>query len=326
MNKSQPDTFIDHTDWHSICKAHRFSHQAMATTFEIFIVYNDARYAEQAAWAAFDELDRLEVELSRFIENSDVSRINNLTVNQPLQIGLDTFECLERSVRIHTDTVGAFDVTIGPLLDCWFDKDETGKVPSEEQLSLAHKCTGMNLIKLNEDEHTVELSADGVRIDLGGIGKGYAIDKMAELLNEWSVNTALIHSGHSTVLAVGNPPGAKGWPVTLNNPANRRQSLAHLYLQDRAVSGSGLQKGRHIIDPITAQPVEDKSAGWACAPDAATADALSTAFMVMPPEQVEQYCLNHPGTLAMLITEHRGEEAARERILRYGQWEADLSQ
>ena len=80
MNKSQPDTFIDNTDWDSICKAHRFSHQAMATTFEVFIVHGDARYAEQAAWAAFDELDRLEAELSRFIENSDISRINNLLI------------------------------------------------------------------------------------------------------------------------------------------------------------------------------------------------------------------------------------------------------
>jgi len=109
-----------------------------------------------------------------------------------------------------------------------------------------------------------------------------------------------------------------------SNPADTMQTLAFLYLQDRAVSGSGLQKGRHIIDPRTAQPVEGKSAAWACAPQAATADALSTAFIVMSPEQVNKYCLSHSDVLAMIVTGERSAERQKEKILRFGPWKEFL--
>ncbi len=300
--------------------SHRFCHKAMTTTFEIFTVHTDARYAQQAAWAAFDELDRLERELSRFIENSDISRLNNLTAGQSLLVGPAAFECLQLCVRMYAETNGAFDITIGSLMDCWVGKDKTMRTPSKEQLNLARQHTGLHLIKLDEAQHTVQLLGKGVQIDLGGIGKGYAIDRMAELLGDWSIDTALIHGGYSSVLALGKPPGTKGWPVTLNNPGNRKQSLVRLYLQDRAVSGSGLQKGRYIIDPRTAQLVEGKRAAWAYGPDAATADALSTAFMVMSPDEVEQYCCRHSDVLSMIVTKGRDTETQKDKILRFGSW------
>jgi len=143
-------------------------------------------------------------------------------------------------------------------------------------------------------------------------------------LDDWGIDAALIHSGCSSVLAIGTPPGKKGWPLTLSSPAGSKQTLAYLYLWDRAVSGSGLQKGWHIIDPRTIQLVEGKSAAWACASDAATADALSTAFMVMSPEQVKQYCLSHSDVLAMIITGEHSAEAQKEKVLRYGHWKKFL--
>jgi thiamine biosynthesis lipoprotein len=328
-------------NWDSVSASARFSHQAMATTFEIIIQHDDSRYAEQAARQAFDELDRLEGELSRFVENSDISRINNLSPEEPLLVGLATFECLQLSARIHAETHGAFDVTIGSLLRCWLNKDKTLRNPSEGELSLARQRTGMNLIKLNEAQHTVELlaspcrkaSPSGVQIDLGGVGKGYALDVMAELLRDWSIDTALIHGGFSTVLAINAPAGvpafgggpAKGWPLTLSNPLHRSQTLAYVHLHDRAVSGSGVQKGQHIIDPRTARPVQAKQAAWACARNGATADALSTAFMVMSPEEIERYCVRHPDTLAMVILKDP-EGGQKDKILHFGHWnEGDLS-
>ena len=321
MTQPKPDNVFVRSNWDSISGMHRFSHQAMATIFEIFIIHTDAKYAEQAAWAAFDELDRLEAELSRFIENSDISRINNLTANQPLQIGLSAFECLQLSSLIYNETNGAFDVTIGALLDCWLNKDKTIHCPSKEKLALARQHTGTELFKLDEANHTVQLLTSPLQIDLGGIGKGCAIDQMAKLLDDWGIYTALIHSGFSSVWAIGAPPDIKGWPLTLSNPHNRKQTLAYLYLQNRAVSSSGLQKGQHIIDPRTARPVEDKIAAWACAPDAATADALSTAFMVMSPDEVKQYCTNHPNVSTMVVLQQQGKK--KEKILRYGPWKED---
>jgi len=299
----------------------RFSHEAMATTFEFIIVHEDERYASQAAVAAFDEVDRLERELSRFIENSDVARINSAGANQPLQLGLDTFECLKIAERVYTETNGAFDITIGTLLKCWRNEDGTPRNPSPKEVDLARLHTGTNLLELNETEHTVKLSASGVQIDLGGIGKGYAVDHVAELLREWSIDVALISGGYSSVLALDAPPGKKGWPLTLTNPAGQREILARPFLQNGALSGSGVQKGGHIIDPRTARAVEGRRAAWSSAPDAATADALSTAFMIMDLDEIKQYCSLHPETVGMVILDEQDESTPEEKILRFGAWE-----
>lgn len=320
-DSSQPDINIVGSMLDSISAVHRFSHNAMATTFEVIIIHKDAHYAQQAAWAAFDELDKLEQQLSQFVENSDISRINNLAANQPLQIGPAAFECLQLCASLYGQTNEAFDITIGSLMDCWLNDDKTMRKPSEEQLKQARQRTGMHLVKLDETEHTVQLLTSPVQIDLGGVGKGYAIDQMAKLLSDWSIDTALIQSGCSSVLALGGPNGTKGWHLTSSNPPNRKQTLAHIYLQDRAISASGLQKGQHIIDPTTAQPVEAKIAAWASAPAAATADALSTAFMVMSPNQIKQYCLSHQDTSAIVVAEDQAGKT--QKILRYGLWGQD---
>jgi len=318
MNQPPQETCFVQSDCQSIPGMKRFCHEAMATTFEVIIVYDDDRYARQAAAAAFDEVDRLEGELSRFIENSDITRINNLPANQPLRLGLEAFECLQLSCRIYAQTNGAFDITIGSLLSLWRNEDGTPRTPSQEELNLARQHTGTHLLKLDEDEHTVRLLAAPIQIDLGGIGKGFAVDRMAELLREWSIETALISGGYSSVLALDAPVDTKGWPLTLSNPDNRKQILARPYLQGRALSGSGLQKGQHIIEPRTAQPVKGKCAAWASAPDAATADALSTAFMVMSPDEIRQYCLRHPDVLAMIMLESEGKDAQKDKILHFG--------
>ena len=320
MNQPQEEICFVKNNWDSIPGMQRFSHEAMATTFEVIILHEDARYAQQAARAAFDELDRLEQELSRFIENSDISRINNLAPKGSLRVGLDAFECLQISTRIYDETNGAFDITIGTLLDCWLNEDKTMRTPSKEQLNFARERTGIHFLELDEAEHTVQVPSNPVQIDLGGIGKGYAVDRMAELLRDWSIDTAVIHGGYSSVLALDAPSKTKGWPLTLSSPVNRKQTLAGLHLQGRALSGSGLQQGRHIIDPRTARPVEGRCAAWACAADAATADALSTAFMVMSPDEVRQYCSRHQDVLAMLILHDETKKKQKEKILHFGQW------
>jgi thiamine biosynthesis lipoprotein len=318
----------------------RFSHEAMATTFELLIVHEDERYASQAAVAAFDQVDRLEHELSRFLENSDVTRINNLPANQPLQLGLDTFECLKIAERIYADTNGAFDITIGTLLKCWRNDDGSPRKPSPKEIDIARMHTGTNLIELNEAEHTIMLSASPMQIDLGGIGKGYAVDRVAELLREWSIDVALISGGYSSVLALDAPPKyfrfsiadcrsknrqlIKGWPLTMTNPAGSREILARPFLQNAALSGSGIQKGGHIIDPRTARAVKGRRAAWTYAPDAATADALSTAFMIMGLGEIKKYCAKHTDTLAMVILATQSEEKPQQKILPFGQWESIL--
>jgi len=321
-SKPPPQTPFVNADWSAGLDIHRFSHQAMATTFEVVVQYEDRLYAQQAASAAFTELDRIEGELSRYLETSDVTRINHLPAAQALSIGLDTFECLAIGAEIHGQTGGAFDMTVGFLVDAWLDQEKRPRTPSAEELKFAREHTGMHLIVLDEPTHAVGLMKSPVRVDTGGIGKGYGIDRMAELLREWSIDQALIHGGFSSVLALDAPSGAKGWPVTLSHPHDRQHTLARLDMENIAVSGSGVEKGQHIVDPRIARPIEGKVAAWSVAPDATRADALSTAFMVMKPEEVEAYCTEHPNVRALLIVDSQ-EPGSTERIISIGRWKPD---
>ncbi len=303
----------------AIPNLHRFAHKAMATIYEIFIINEDAGYAQQAAYAAFEELDRLEQELSRFLPNSDITRISKLAAQQPLCLGLDAFECLKLSKRISEETNGAFDVTVGPLMQCWLNPDKTLRSPSAEELTEARRHIGMTLLDLDEAQHTVTLQASSVHVDLGAVGKGYAVDVMTNLLREWDIEIALLHGGRSSVFALGAPPEKSGWPLTLSHPQRPGEILNHLNLCDQAISGSGLQKGQHIINPRTGQPLSGKRATWAITPDAATSDAISTAFMNMPPEEIAVYCEQHHGVRALLVTQD--EDSSCEKILYYGDWQ-----
>jgi thiamine biosynthesis lipoprotein len=292
MPEPQSETCSLDKDLCGIANLRRFRHGAMAVTFDVFIIHKDTLYAGQAAQAAFNVTDRLENNLSRFIENSDVSRINSLGKGRPLQIGLSTFECLQISIEMSKQTNGAFDVT--------FSSSRKGR----------------NLIKLNESEHTVELLANGIQIDLGAIGKGYAADKMGQLLDDWGIDTALISAGQSTILPIGVPQGLKGWPLSLSDPADYNRVLAKIYLADFAVSASGLLKGPHIITPRTGKPAKGKLAAWATAKTASSADALSTAFMVMSVDEVRTFCKANRDTSALLILSGRKKE-----LVRFGRWD-----
>ena len=296
----------------AIASAHKFSHEAMATTFEILISHPDKSYAGQAARAAFAELDRLELELSRFVENSDIVRINNAPANQPVKVSPETLECLTRCIEISTQTNGAFDITVGPLFDCWLDEDKNLLSPTQDQIDQAKKHVGCNLIKPNPSDFTFTLTDSDVKIDLGGFAKGYSVEKMAQLLKDWDINSAFISASSSSIFALDPPPDKKGWPVTITSLSTDKQ-LELLHLANQALSGSALTQGPHIIDPRTAKPVSDKLAAWSLTKDPATADALSTAFMVMSPDEIKTYCSNHPDTSAVIETKNA-------KTLRFGKW------
>ena len=294
----------------------RFTHKAMATIFEVFIIHEDPAYAEQAAWEAFKEIDQLEEDLSKFIENSDISRINSLELNQSVRVGLPAFECLLQCSALYQRTFGAFDVTIGPLMNCWLNTDKTPRNPSKEEIDLACSSVGMRHVELDPENYTVKILSDSIRIDLGGFGKGYALDQIAELFIEWDIEQALIHGGQSSVIALGPPEGKPGWPVTTSHPGKHNQLIAYIYLQNKAFSGSGLRKGQHIINPRNGYPVEEHLAAWAFSPTAAESDALSTAFMVMSLEEIHHYCDLNPETQALII---RSQEHKND-IIQCGNW------
>jgi thiamine biosynthesis lipoprotein len=287
----------------------------MATTFEVIVAGKETDYARQAAAAVFAEIDAIEKALSRFVESSDISQVNHAEPGQWVRVTVHAIECLKVAARVNADTGGAFDVTIGSLIARWRNPDKSPRGPTDEELARARACVGMRLVEFDEKELRVRTKTKGVQLDLGGIGKGYAVDCAAEILAEWGVKPVLINAGGSTALAVGSPPGKEGWPVGVGGSGKGSQTPYRIDLRDKALSGSGVQeKGQHILDPRTGRPCADKTAAWSLCPSATLADALSTAFMVMTPAEVDRYCRAHPDTSALLLLEGKND------LLRYGEW------
>ncbi len=258
-----------------------FSHGAMNANFQIFIQDERGLYAGRAARAAFNEVDRLEQSLSRFISNSDVSRINRLAAGKEAIVDEETVECLKVAHQAYDLTGGAFDVTLGGIIEAWKKGDDK----TAKQLLTNHP--GMTAVVPAEDGLGVSVFNENVNIDLGGIGKGYAVDVIAKVLAEWKIERALIHGGSSSVCALNAPEGRSGWPVTVRNPADGK-IIARLDVANEVLSSSGIAKGRHIINPHTGNPVTDRQGAWIRLKNsAALADALSTAAMIMPIEKVE---------------------------------------
>lgn len=299
---------------------HRFGHEAMGTRFEAIVAGEEREYARQAATTVFGEIDLIEQALSRFNEMSDISQINAAGAGTDVRIGLRAFECLEAAARMYAETKGAFDVTIGPLFDCWRNPDKSPRVPAEAELEAARARVGMHLVELDAPNVVVRLKANGMRLGLGGIGKGFALDKAVELLGDWGITSALLNAGGSTVLALGAPPGRAGWPAAVGG-AQGRSAPARVLLSGNALSGSGgEQQGAHIFDPRTGKPVTNRDAAWSVSPDAASADALSTAFIVLELDAIERYCAAHQDTLAMVLT----QESCKNRYVRFGPWKQKL--
>ena len=287
----------------------RFSHDAMATVFEVHGVHPDERYAAQAAEAAFDLADRLERELSRFLPNSDIARVNRLSAGEATRVSPATAECLAIARHMFDLTGGAFDVSIG---------------------------TGLGSLDLDPDGLLVRAAKAGVQIDLGGIGKGYAVDRMAELLEEWGLEQAIVHGGFSSVLALDPPTGREGWSLTLSDPGAPSRVLARLLARQMALGASGVRKGDHVVDPRTGEPARGRLAAWVAVPRpegaraeapagegarvaaAAVGDALATAFMVLSPDAIAGLCERFPGLEAWILPEPAGGPRGETHLLHFG--------
>lgn len=240
---------------------HVFNHNAMATQFQVRIANEDKAYAEQAAQAAFALTDQLESQLSRFRANSEISQIAQLAVGEKLRLSEPVFACLEIARRMEFATRGAFSVTASALK----------KQPTKPLWSLIAK------------EFSLRCDSGKLEFDLGAIGKGFALDRMAELLREWECPAFLLVAGGSSILAGEAPPTTAGWSCGLGeNNSARRHWLSHASL-----SGSGLAvKGEHIFDPRTGLASSRRYRAWALAASAAESDALSTACMILDSAEI----------------------------------------
>jgi len=295
------------------------SRKAMACEFEI--TFNAGQYPRDAELAleTLDLVDILEDRMSVFRHESEISRINRTAADEPVEVEPGLFGLLELALQLHDETDGAFDVTSTPLWEVWGFDRRAGAVPDEAELAEARSRVGSHLVRLDPDRHTVRFLKEGVQLNLGSLGKGYALDRCSQKLMEAGVDDFLIHGGGSSVTAHGSRATAqgklpaephRGWTVGVVHPLRGTRRLAEVRLRDRALATSGsraqsfVYKGQrfgHILDPRTGWPAEGLLSATVVAPSAALADGLATAFYVLGPQRSLEYCRSRPEIAAVLV-------------------------
>jgi thiamine biosynthesis lipoprotein len=268
---------------------HVFNHHAMATHFQVRIAGEDKTYAGQTAQAAFALTDQLESLLSRFRANSDISRIAQLAPGESLRVSEPVFACLEIARKMEIVTRGAFSVTAAAL----------------QTQSVGPRWT------LLRDQFSIRCDGGRLDFDLGAIGKGFAVDRMADVLREWSCPAFLLVAGGSSILAGEAPTGTVGWSCGLGDD----HAAQRYWLKQVSLSGSGLAvKGRHILDPRTGRAAGRESRAWALTETAAVSDALSTACMVLPDPEIAEI-LAEEKTWLVFLEENQNARAIGSREL-----------
>jgi len=285
----------------------------MATFFELVLWGEKEAYLEGVGREALEEIERWEAMLSFFRPTSDIGEINRCAAYEPTTVDPRVFRLLERAQQLSAATGGAFDITVAPLLRCWGFAGGSGQMPTEEEVAVARERVGGHHLHLNADDFTVSYDREGVLVDLGAIGKGFAIEQAAELLRDYEIPSALIHGGTSTIYALGAPPDAEAWTVAIQKPQGAEgEYLAQAVLRDRALSVSAPHgkwfesEGRkygHVIDPRTGYPTNRNLLAALITESATESDALSTALLTRGVDWIPELLRLLPGSSALVAFE-----------------------
>jgi len=302
--------------------------QAMATRFEIVLHGEDEVSLRAAAEEALSEIERLEAQFSLYRPDSEISCINARAAAGPVKVEPGLFRLLQQAQRLSRETDGAFDITIAPLMRCWGFMRGNGQFPAAADVADARAKVGTHLIRLNEKDFTIQFAREGTMLDLGSIGKGYALERAAEVLADAGVISAILHGGTSTVYALGAPPDADAWKVAIPHPdfaqeaialrpahAPGRELAANLLavvpLKNEALSVSAVwgkafeSDGRvygHVIDPRSGEPVQGAVLAAVALPSATETDALSTALLTLGASSHDQIASLRPGMRTLVVS------------------------
>ncbi len=288
------------------------SRPAMGSYFEVRL-RSSTPGAVDLACRALDLIDALEAQLTVYRDDSEVSRLNATAHLNPVEVEPGLFHLLETAVTLSEQTEGAYDVTAGPLSEAWGFVRGPRRVPDPAALAEARARTGSQHLRLDAEHKTVAFDRQGVGINLGSIGKGYAIDRaVAVIAAHWWPTSALVHGGLSSLFALGSPAGSLGgrWEIALRNPFEPESPLGTIRLRNRALgtSGSAFQQFEiegqvygHIIDPRTGEPARGPASVTVLAPTAALADAVSTAFYLLGTGAARTFIADHPEFGALFV-------------------------
>jgi FAD:protein FMN transferase len=266
------------------------SAEAMGTTFTVIAYGEGQENLEQAASDAFDEARRLERMLSNYRPQSEWSEVNREAARRPVEVSPELFRLLEACTGYSRASDGAFDITVGPLMRVWGFYKGSGALPSPQQVAAVMPAIGYKNLILDPKAHTVRFRRAGVDMDPGGIGKGYAVDKMIEKLKEHKIRSALISAGGSSIYGLGTPPNDKGWDVKIRHPREWSRTIEEVYLKDQSMSTSGGYEkffeanGKvysHIMDPRTGYPAPGMLSVSVITPKTIDSEAWTKPFFIL---------------------------------------------
>lgn len=317
---------------------------AMNSRFELVLNGPDPVALRAAAEEALDEITRLDSQLSAYNPLSELTQINLRAAREPVRVEPRLFRLLQLAREINRDTGGAFDLTVAPLMRAWGFVRQSGKLPDPTELAAARECIGMPLVELDERHFTVRFARPGVMLDLGAIGKGFALERAERVLRDAGVTSALLHAGTSSVTAIGRDSEGKPWRIALENPhrsmeaksltplrtasaddAAQRDILTVIELADESLSVSAVwgkafeADGRiygHVIDPRSGEPTEGALLTAIVLGSATEADAFSTALLTLGSRGLEHLVGLRPGLRAFVVT--RGATSGEYQVASRG--------
>lgn len=282
----------------------------MWTKFEIVAYGTDRARLAEAAEGAFEEIERLDRQLSHYSESSELTYINRNAARSEVIVEKELFELLRLSLDYSRTSGGAFDITVGPLMKAWGFFKGQGRLPTSDELKSAMAAVGYKHVRLDAQARTIRFDREGVELDLGGIAKGYAVDRAAEILRASGVSSALITSGTSSICAIGKPPNQSGWQVDVSDPFDRSRRVETMTLNDQSVSTSGCNEktfelgGKtycHIMDPRTGLPVDGVVSATVITPRGVDAEAFSKIVMVLGVEKTKELLKTRRDVRAILF-------------------------
>lgn len=269
-----------------------FTHPQMGTDFRVILYTDSDSLAQTAARAAFDTLDALNARLSDYDTESELSRLSGLDADAMVEVSRPLWEVVQQGQELSAHSNGAFDLTIGPLSKLWRRAFRQQQFPDFEQIEEARMRVGYAGIKVLPDQR-LQLLRSGIKLDAGGVAKGFAVDAMTETLLACGIHSSLVDGG-GDIRVTAPPPGAPGWAIQVQQSDSLGQSQSvTLHLAHRAIATSGDyyrylswegNRYSHIIDPRTGLGVQHGAQVTVLCPDCATADALASALSVIGPD------------------------------------------
>jgi thiamine biosynthesis lipoprotein len=279
---------------------------AMATRFELILTGGDSARLRAAGEEAFDEIERIESQLSLYSPGSEIWQINARAAEEPVRVSPEVFALLQRAREFFESTGGTFDPTVAPLVRCWGFMQDSGSRPSDAEISAARALVDMKQIELDANESAVRFARPGMMLDLGSIGKGYALDRAVEILRDAGIENALLHGGTSTILALGIDPESGPWKIAIEDPYVQPEAdnvLALVELDNKSLSVSAVRgkyfefEGQvfgHVLDPRTGWPAGNALLGAVVLPSATATDVFSTAVLLASPPELDRLAAQFP--------------------------------